>query len=100
MKTALIYPPFMDPRAPQLALPSLAAFLRANDVTVTMYDLAIDGLLWMTESESLEHSRRVLAAKADHSEVARDLLLRFDRAIELAPWSLACLRDPAAFFDA
>src|SRR5688572_24492766 len=100
MKTALIYPPFMDPRAPQLALPSLAAFLRANDVTVTMYDLAIDGLLWMTEPEQLERSRRALAATADRSEIARDLLLPFDRAIDLTPWSLASLRDPAAFFDA
>jgi anaerobic magnesium-protoporphyrin IX monomethyl ester cyclase len=99
MKTALIYPPFMDPRAPQLALPSLAAFLRANGASVTMRDLAIDGLLFMTEPESLERCRRALVAKADGSEAARSLCRPFDRAIELAPWALSRLRDPEAFFD-
>jgi hypothetical protein len=41
MKAALLYPPFMDPRAPQLALPSLAAALRPNSVAVSMHDLAL-----------------------------------------------------------
>ncbi len=100
MKTALLYPPFMDPRAPQLALPSLAAFLRKNGVGVTMQDLALEAVLFMTEPESLERCQRALAGKADGSEAARALYAPFERARELAPWALSRLRDPEAFFDA
>lgn len=42
MRVALVYPPTCDPTAPYLAIPTLAAFLRANGVEVLPVDANIE----------------------------------------------------------
>ena len=96
---ALLYPPFMDPRAPQLGLPSLAAFLRKNGTRVSMRDLSLEALLYLTEAGPLATCREALVARSRTSRAASELLDPFDRAAELAPWALSRLRDPEAFYD-
>jgi anaerobic magnesium-protoporphyrin IX monomethyl ester cyclase len=96
---ALLYPPFMDPRAPQLGLPSLAAFLRKNGTQVSMRDLALEALLYLAEAEPLATCREALVALSRKARSASELLDPFDRAAELAPWALSRLRDPEAFYD-
>jgi hypothetical protein len=44
MRVTLIFPPITDPRAPQLALASLAAVLRAHGVETQLLDLNLSGL--------------------------------------------------------
>jgi anaerobic magnesium-protoporphyrin IX monomethyl ester cyclase len=85
----------MDPRAPQLALPSLAAYLRNAGVTVTMRDLALEGVLHLTEPAMLTRAMHGLAQQPN-----QPLIRPFERAAELAPWAVRALRDPEAFYDA
>jgi hypothetical protein len=87
----------MDPRAPQLALPSLAAHLRANSVTVTMRDLAIDGLLWLTEPSALDRTERALARESGPGASG---LRPFAHAASMAEDAVEAMRDPGRFFDA
>lgn len=95
MKVLLLYPPFMDPRAPQLALPSLAAFLRRESIEVSLHDLALEGLLWLTRTDSIAVCHRLLTRRG-----ASDILPSFERASELAPWALNTLRSSTGFHDA
>lgn len=97
VKTALLYPPFMDPRAPQLALPSLAAFLRQHSVEVSLHDLALETVLWMVQSSTLARSRDRLARTQGSPAAGR--LRAFEHAAELVPWAVRQLRSPEAFFD-
>jgi anaerobic magnesium-protoporphyrin IX monomethyl ester cyclase len=50
----LLSPPATDPRSPHLALPSLAASLRAAGVRVGMIDLALEGLLYLLRPARLQ----------------------------------------------
>jgi anaerobic magnesium-protoporphyrin IX monomethyl ester cyclase len=53
MKITLIYPPANDPRAPQLALPSLAAFLRQSGIGVDLIDANLISVRALLESSSI-----------------------------------------------
>src|SRR5262249_16175937 len=64
MQLALIYPPIADPRAPQLALPSLAAWLRPRGVTVTLHDLNVLGIEAFARRATLAEVTDRLAEKA------------------------------------
>lgn len=54
---ALVFPPFVDPRAPYLALPSLTAYLRYHHVPVTAYDY---NLSWFHDSLQPDALHRTL----------------------------------------
>ena len=71
---ALLFPPVVDPRGPHLAIPSLAAHLRASGVRTTVRDLNVEGLWALTEPEALEDrvDERTAAAVARARSVLRD----------------------------
>jgi anaerobic magnesium-protoporphyrin IX monomethyl ester cyclase len=76
MTVALLFPPCVDPRAPYLAMPSLAAFLRRAGIEVEMRDLNVEGLLDVVRPDRiarLAHSNaeRLAAAIPDALEVMR-----------------------------
>src|SRR5438067_405829 len=58
MHVALLFPPATDPRSPHLALPSLAAALRAAGVRVSLHDLDLEGLLSVLQPENLAEAAR------------------------------------------
>jgi anaerobic magnesium-protoporphyrin IX monomethyl ester cyclase len=53
MRVALVHPPTCDPTAPYLALPSLAAFLRARGVEVLLADANLEAWEGLLTAESL-----------------------------------------------
>ena len=76
MSVALLFPPCVDPRAPYLALPSLAGFLRRAGIEVEMRDLNVEGLLDVVRPDRiarLAHPRaeRLSAAIPDALDVLR-----------------------------
>jgi hypothetical protein len=54
VNVALLFPPCVDPRAPYLGLPSLAAFLRHHGIGVTLRDLNLEGLLEVAPPEAVQ----------------------------------------------
>jgi anaerobic magnesium-protoporphyrin IX monomethyl ester cyclase len=101
MRVALVFPPLCDPRAPQLALPSLAAFLRKVGIEVSLYDLNLQGITDLFDDASLMDARVALsqlARKSPTEEVQRAVMVA-ERLIGSAADSLTILRDRTAFFD-
>lgn len=101
MQVALVFPPFGDPRAPQLALPSLAAFLRHSGVSVSLHDLNIEAFEDLASAERLAMIGSMLgrlAQKRPSPEVAR-ALVNAERLSETVPPAYAVLRHPDRFFD-
>jgi anaerobic magnesium-protoporphyrin IX monomethyl ester cyclase len=101
-RVALIYPPGGDPRAPRLPLPALAAALRPAGIHVSLFDLDIEGVLYLLRPERLIECGELLARKAAHSVSSRRRLLEptAGRAPELAETiqdAVATLRDPERF---
>ncbi|MGE0859474.1 MAG: radical SAM protein [Gammaproteobacteria bacterium] len=103
MSVALLFPPVVDPRAPHLALPSLAAALRARGEEVRVYDCNVAGLRWLLDGERLGAAGRVLrerqGAQLDlttHEGLlalyARHVARRIDDALQV-------FDDPERFFD-
>jgi radical SAM superfamily enzyme YgiQ (UPF0313 family) len=87
VRVTLISPPFLDPRAPYLALPSLTAYLRERGHRVTQTDLnarALSGLL------SADYLLRTFPGDA-HPAMAY--------CVENVDQAVNDLRDPDAFFD-
>lgn len=106
MHFALLFPPSVDPRAPHLAIPALAALLRRYNVRVTVRDLNLEGLLWITGRERLAEAERAararLAAAATEDgerQRLRRVLARAPFVVEGAERAVATLRDGEAFYD-
>ena len=100
MQVALIFPPFCDPRAPQLALPSLAAMLRRAGIGVSLHDLNLRGIVDLCGPERLAETRAGLMRRF-RSEPTPELgraIRTAERLADAAPAALNDLRD-AAFFD-
>src|SRR6185312_4898923 len=104
MHVALLFPPSVDPRAPHLAIPSLAAFLKANKVRVTVRDLNLESFLWATKREQLIEAERAVRARLANSTESecpklRQILARSPFVVEAAEQAVATLRDDEAFYD-
>jgi hypothetical protein len=100
----LLFPPATDPRSPHLAIPSLAAALRAAGVHTTVRDLDLEGMLWLLDGERLRDAaaaceRRFDGAGAVERERLRPCLAAADDVVGEVPGALATLRDPVGFFD-
>ncbi|MBI4694502.1 MAG: radical SAM protein [Gammaproteobacteria bacterium] len=104
MSIALIFPPVVDPRAPHLALPSLAAYLREQGEDVRLYDCNAAGLRWLLTGERLQHAaaalRRRLGADLDLGTPEGLLALYGRRVAAGIDDALAVFDDPERFFDA
>ena len=105
MKLALIFPPAVDPRSPYLALPSLAAILRAAGVETELVDLNVEGVLALLRAESLAESGIRLRQKAPslppgNQTAARRLNILSDSLPERVDNALAVLRSSEYFYDA
>ena len=100
MKATLIFPPATDPRAPQLALPSLAAALRADGVETRLLDLNLAGLTAVLAPERLRRAGRRVATSAAADDRLRLLARRAGPLAGAVGEALATLRDPERFFDA
>jgi radical SAM superfamily enzyme YgiQ (UPF0313 family) len=101
MHVAIVFPPLCDPRAPQLALPSLAAFLRNAGVQVSLHDLNIAGIVDLFDPDRMRQTHAMLAHRARReatSELARAMAV-CERLIALADLTPSDLRDRAHFFD-
>ena len=94
MHIALLFPPVTDPRAPHLAVPSLAAHLRAAGVRTTVRDLNLEGFFHLIRPDRLTASLAVAGDRMPGHlrEVAGAVVERVEGA-------LATLRDPHLFFD-
>jgi len=99
---ALVYPPFGDPRAPQLALPSLAAYLRAAAVSVSLFDANIEAFEDLACPERLAEIGETLRARVAASRSLENLRAQTiaERLPETVPHAFSTLRDPNRFFDA
>jgi radical SAM superfamily enzyme YgiQ (UPF0313 family) len=103
----LLFPPVTDPRSPHLALPSLAASLRADGVHTVMRDLDLEGLIFLVAPENLQPAADILRGVATASQPAalRRLVALSERTIAHATGALASLRtrrfyDPHAYAEA
>jgi hypothetical protein len=108
MHVRLLFPPATDPRAPHLAIPSLAAHLRASGIRATVTDVDVEGLWWLLDPVRLaaatEAATRRLAQTAgapDDPAVAelRRLVDWGPALVDAVPVALRTLRDPEAFLD-
>ncbi len=104
MTVALIFPPVVDPRAPHLALPSLAAYLRCRGVAVEMFDLNAHGMRYLLQPERLRRSaatlRRALRGEWSITTPEARLALYANKVVDSIEGALATLGDPQRFFDA
>jgi anaerobic magnesium-protoporphyrin IX monomethyl ester cyclase len=104
MHVALLFPPATDPRSPHLAIPSLAATLRAAGVRTTVRDLDVEGLLATIAPERVADAARVCAARLDRaSDLAeRDrlcaALAHADYVVGHIGAAPVTLRDPDQFY--
>ncbi|MDD9946622.1 MAG: radical SAM protein [Myxococcales bacterium] len=98
MRVSLIYPPTGDLRAPQLALPSLAAYLRGQGAQVDLLDLNVEGVYFLAQEQQLSRTCERLVDKTRAGLDPRFLLLA-DAARERAGWALGALRDSEVFFN-
>ena len=100
MKVLLAFPPVTDPRAPHLALPSLAAVLRRSGVETTMLDLDVEGLVALLSRESVAAAGRAVRAIAG---TRSDDLLRLAAVSEYlesaSEDAIHTLRDKTRFYD-
>jgi anaerobic magnesium-protoporphyrin IX monomethyl ester cyclase len=96
MRVTLIYPPIADPRAPQLALPSLAAVLRPAGIETRLLDLNVRGVRALLRRERLERASARLRAQGTAD--ARRLAFIGDHVAGLTEDALAILGGER-FFD-
>jgi hypothetical protein len=104
-RVALIFPPATDPRAPHLALPALAAFLRRSGIETTLLDLDIGGLMAVLRPAFLQRAAAALEKQLSFSSSEkRDELGRLaaiaGSLVERMEGAVRVLRDPEAFFNA
>jgi radical SAM superfamily enzyme YgiQ (UPF0313 family)/L-ascorbate metabolism protein UlaG (beta-lactamase superfamily) len=105
MHVALLFPPVTDPRAPHLAIPSLAASLRRDGIRTTIRDLNIEGLLWLLEPAQLARAaeacraRLAKAGATDEYDRIRQILARASYVVEHATAAAVTLRERETFYD-
>jgi hypothetical protein len=63
MKVSLVFPPTCDPTAPYLALPTLAAALRADGVDVSLVDANVEAHAFLLRRQHLEAARDRIEAR-------------------------------------
>ncbi len=97
MRIALIFPPATDPRAPQLALPALAAAMRHAGVEVDLIDCNLEGMLAAVRPERLLAAGRRLHDR--NGPGARQWSRASEQLAARMPTALAILRDRQRFFD-
>jgi len=96
--------PGTDPRSPHLALPSLAAYLRAAGVRTTVRDVDLEAFLALLEptrvAEALAACQRLFdqASEEERSHL-RAQLDEADGVLNDIGAAAARLRDPKCFFD-
>jgi anaerobic magnesium-protoporphyrin IX monomethyl ester cyclase len=102
----LLFPPAVDPRAPHLAIPSLAAALRQEGARVTAFDLNLRGMLWLVQRERLEAAHVTVLARVANTRdnvsitaTLRDVLARAPMAIDGVDGALRTLRSAEGFLD-
>lgn len=104
MSVALIFPPVVDPRGPHLALPSLAAYLRAQGVDVHLFDANVRSLRHLLEPSLLQKAARTLrnrfGTSLDLSTPSGKLALYGEKIAESIDEALDTLVHPQRFFDA
>jgi hypothetical protein len=105
MHVALLLPPVTDPRAPHLALPSLAAFLRQAGVRTTVRDLDLEALLSLIEPANVTAAVQGCAARLERTtdEIQRDRLREALVHADFVAGQIGSapdrLRDPASFYQ-
>lgn len=112
-RVTLVFPPPGEPRAPYLALPTLAATLRAAGIAVTMHDANLAAFQYFLSPGHIDGLRRELAPRLAHLR-AQTRRTNFDEieraAIELllsdpdlsgpqVAQALGTLRDAIGFYD-
>jgi anaerobic magnesium-protoporphyrin IX monomethyl ester cyclase len=107
MKVALLFPPATDPRAPHLALPSLAASLRQAGIQTELIDLDLQGLLWLLGPQAMADAvrRSDRASRGPLDAAAQRLLASREIIAERANTAVSSLQgerfyDPHAYNDA
>ena len=103
MSIALLFPPGTDPRAPHLALPSLAAATRGANLKTTMWDLDIGGLISLLSVESLSRAGQAVRARVEGRSSTTPWVRRLaaisEYLVENALPALMTLRDKQRFYD-
>ena len=99
MRVALLYPPAGDVRAPQLALPSLAAYLRAAGHEVSQRDLNLTAVIHCLQPAELTRAADKLKAKVELTPRQAHLLRLLPAITALATTAPQVLRNPTQFFD-
>ncbi len=105
MTVALLFPPGADPRAPYLALPSLAAALRREGISVTMRDLNLEGLLYVLRQDNLDAARTKCVEnmerlpQGERKDRLGWALLHGENLISSMDEAIESLRDPRKFYD-
>lgn len=99
MQILLLYPPAGDVRAPQLAMPSLAAFLRQSGHTVTLRDLNLEAVLALLCPERLSAAITTLRDTSPLPARTAHLLKLVPALLEQLAKAPATLRTPESFFD-
>lgn len=103
MHVALLFPAATDPRSPHLAVPSLAASLRANGIRVTMRDVDVEGLHHVLRRDSLvaaaDQHRRREAPDDETASQHHQLTSHLAWLVDHTSGALDALRDHDAFLD-
>src|SRR5687767_651166 len=105
MHVALLFPPATDPRSPHLAIPSLAASLRAAGVRTTVRDLDVEGLLATIEPARVAEAARTCERHLDRATAdaerarLRTALAHADYVVARIGDAPGALRDPTTFYQ-
>lgn len=105
MHAALLFPPATDPRSPHLALPSLAAALRASGVRTTLRDLDLEGFRYFTHptrvADAIVGCERQLAGPLEERQRTRaqQALTHADYVMQTIGDAQDRLRRAETFYD-
>ncbi len=104
MRVALLFPPATDPRGPHLSLPSLTGHLRREGVEVDLYDLDIECLHWVLESERLGGTAAATLAhfealSPEAQEAGTNLMGMAEWVVHHIKQAVATLQDLDSFLD-
>jgi hypothetical protein len=72
MHASLLFSPGTDPRSPHLALPSLAAFLRAAGVRVSVRDVDLESFLWLIQPTQVSSAIDACQRRFDRATTTGD----------------------------
>jgi anaerobic magnesium-protoporphyrin IX monomethyl ester cyclase len=106
MSVVFLFPPVVDPRAPHLAIPSLAAYLRRNGVEVSVRDLNLEALEWIADEAYLQSAASAVEERLRNEQLCdekraflRGIMARTPFIVVAAGRAISDLRSPDAFFD-